>query len=98
MTPRLFVRKAARADIAEAFRWYEERSRGLGSEFVRAISLAYRAIERSPEQFPIVVDDIRKAVLRRFPYTIYFVILPRRISVIGVMHARRHPKRWQSRR
>ena len=98
MTPRLFVRKAARADIAEAFRWYEERSRGLGSEFLRVVSLAYRAIERSPEQFPIIEEDIRKVVLRRFPYTIYFVILPRRISVIGVMHARRHPTRWQSRR
>lgn len=98
MTPRLFVRKAARADIAEAFRWYEERSRGLGSEFLRGISLGFRAIERAPAQFPIAVDDMRKVVLRRFPYTIYFVILQRHISVVGVMHAKRHPKRWQSRR
>jgi hypothetical protein len=42
MTPRLFVRDDAAADIAEAAAWYEARRNGLGSEFTRAI----RAVER----------------------------------------------------
>lgn len=67
MTPRFFVRRAARADIAEAFRWYESRSAGLGHEFLRVVLVAFTAIERAPEQYPIAVDDIRKATLRRFP-------------------------------
>ena len=96
--PRLFVRKAAREDLSEAFQWYEARSRGLGHEFVRAVGVALGAIERAPEQFALAVDDIRRARLRRFPYLIYFVILPRHISVIAVIHGRRHPRRWQSRR
>ena len=33
--PRLYLWKAARADIAEAFRWYEGRSPGLGFEFLQ---------------------------------------------------------------
>ena len=98
MTPRLFVRKASRADIAEAFRWYEERSVGLGHEFLRAVRVAFRAIEQAPLQFPIALDDIRKVRLRRFPYMIYFVVLPQHISVIAVIHGRRHSRRWQSRR
>ena len=98
MTPRLFVRRAARADIAEAFKWYEVRSTGLGHEFLRAVRVAFAAIERAPERFPVAVDDIRKVVLRRFPYIVYYVVLRRGISVIAVMHGRRHPRRWQSRR
>ena len=96
--PRLFLRKAARADIAEAFRWYEARSIGLGFEFLRAVRVAFAGIERAPQQFPLALDDIRKALLPRFPYVVYFVIHPRGLSVIAVMHGRRDPRRWQSRR
>lgn len=59
--PRLYVRKAARADIAEAFRWYEARSTGLGFEFLRAVRVALAGIERAPEQYPVALDDIRKS-------------------------------------
>ena len=97
--PRLFVRKRARADIAAAFRWYEERSTGLGHEFLRAVRVALASIERAPEQHQVALDDIRKLPLVRFPYVVYYVVLKRgRVSVIAVTHGRRHPKRWQSRR
>jgi len=56
------------------------------------------AIERSPDQFPVVTEDIRKVVLSRFPYGIFFVTLHRHISVIAVTHMRQHPRRWRSRR
>ena len=98
MTPRLFVRRAARQEIAEAFRWYEERSPGLGHEFLRAVRATLARIEREPELYPLAVDDIRKAPLHRFPYVAYYVVLPRGVSVIAVIHGRRHPRRWQSRR
>jgi plasmid stabilization system protein ParE len=95
---RLFLRKVARADIAEAFRWYEARSAGLGFEFLRAVRVALAGIERAPEQYPLALDDIRKALLPRFPYVVYFVIHSRGLSVIAVLHGRRDPRRWQSRR
>src|SRR5690348_4641332 len=44
VTPRFFVRRAARADIAEAFRWYERRSAGLGHEFLRSVRVAFAEI------------------------------------------------------
>lgn len=98
MTPRLFVRRPARADIADAFKWYESRSAGLGHEFLRAIRVAFASITRSPEQYPVAIDDIRRCTLRRFPFVIYYVVLSRGVSVIAVMHGRRHPQRWKSRR
>lgn len=96
--PRLFVRREARGDIAEAFRWYESRSVGLGHEFLRAVRVALAGIEREPARFPVAVDDIRKARVARFPYVAYYVALPTRTAVIAIMHGRRNPRRWQSRR
>jgi plasmid stabilization system protein ParE len=98
MTPRLFLRPEARAELAEAYRWYEERSTGLGHEFIRSVRIVLAAIERAPSQFPTALDDIRRAQLRRFPYLIYFVVLPESVSVLAVMHGRRDPRRWQARR
>lgn len=98
MTPRLFLRPAARADIAEARGWYDQRSTGLGLEFLRAVRVALAAIERAPGRFPVALDDIRRAQLGRFPYLVYYVVLPEAVSVIAVMHGRREPRRWQSRR
>lgn len=56
--PRLFVRDEARADIAEAFRWYEERRPGLGYEYTRIVRVALAAIARAPEQHRPGGDDI----------------------------------------
>lgn len=94
----LHVRDAARGDLQEAFRWYEERRTGLGREFVQAVRDKLEAIEQSPEQYPFAVEDIRKAPLQRFPYVVYYVILAEAVSVIAVMHSRRHPRRWEDRR
>ena len=97
-TPRLFIRKAARADLAEAFRWYEQRRVGLGHEFMRVARVTLAEIARAPEQFPVAVDDIRRVPLRHFPYVVYYVVLASHIAVIAVLHGRRNPRRWQSRR
>ena len=68
--PRLYLRRAARADIAEAFRWYDGRSPGLGFEFLRAVRVALAGIERAPEQYPVALDDIRQTLLPRSPHVV----------------------------
>jgi plasmid stabilization system protein ParE len=98
MTPRLFVRKPAKADVAAAFDWYEAHRAGLGDEFAEEVSAVYAAIEEQPLRFPIALDDIRMALVRRFPYVIYFVVLPRHTSVIAVLHGHRRPQVWRQRR
>jgi plasmid stabilization system protein ParE len=98
VTPRLFLRAAAKADLREAFDWYEERSTGLGFEFLRAARAALALIERHPSQFAIVLDDIRRVQLRRFPYAAYYFIADDRAVVIACAHGRQHPRRWSSRR
>ena len=98
MTPRLFIEPEAAEEIQAAVDWYEARSAGLGREFMRAIRVGLAAIERQPAQFPVVHGEIRRVMLRRFPYALYFVTEPAPVAVIACAHHRQHPHRWQSRR
>ena len=94
---RLVVRAAAEADIAEAARWYEQRSPGLGGEFLRAVDVALAEITRMPERYPVVRGKARRVLLRRFPYAVYFVTTPELVSVLACLHARRDPRHWRER-
>jgi plasmid stabilization system protein ParE len=94
---RLVVRGAAEEDIAEAARWYEQRSPGLGSEFLRAVDVALAESVRMPERYPVVRGKARRALLRRFPFAISFVATPDLVSVIACLHARRDPRVWRER-
>ncbi len=73
---RLVVRGAAEADIVEAARWYEQRSPGLGSEFLRAVDVTLAEIARMPERYPVVRANARRALLRRFPWDHFIVVTP----------------------
>ncbi len=97
MTPRLVVRRVAEADIADAALWYEERAIGLGADFSRTVDVALAEIQRMPERFPVVHRECRRALLRRFPYAIYFVLLADAIHVVACMHASWDPRRWEER-
>ena len=96
--PRLFVRKVAKADVADAFLWYETRRVGLGQEFADELAAVYAAIEEQPLRFPVVLDDLRMAVVHRFPYLVYFAITKAGVSVLAVLHGHRDPQVWQRRR
>ncbi len=94
---RLVVRDAAEADVLDAALWYEQRSPGLGREFLAAVDATLSEIAAMPKRYPLVRGEARRALLRRFPYGIYFVASPGLVSVIACLHARREPRRWQER-
>jgi hypothetical protein len=97
-SPPLLVRKEAAADLVEAVEWYDARRGGLGGEFLTAVRAVLAEIEESPERFPIVRGDIRRARLRRFPYALFYIVEQTQTVVTACMHFRRDPRRWQSRR
>lgn len=87
----------ARLDILEARSWYEERVPGLGDEFVRAVDASAAGILRFPTAYPEVHRDVRKAVLRRFPYSLLFAVDQADLVVLGCFHHRRDPSSWVDR-
>jgi plasmid stabilization system protein ParE len=97
VTPELIVRPEAEAEMGEAFDWYEKRVPGLGSDFLLNVDAAFHAILRNPYQYPMVHKNLRRALIRRFPYQVFFVLEEHRIVVLAVFHAKRIPKRWQGR-
>jgi hypothetical protein len=55
---------------------------------------AIRLIEEEPERHPVIRGRLRRVLLRRFPYGVYYKIYPSTISVVGVIHGHRHPDTW----
>jgi plasmid stabilization system protein ParE len=98
LRPILRVRPQADAEMGEAVRWYESQRRGLGLEFLFSARQMLSTIEDAPERFPKVRGEVRRALLRRFPYGILYLVEPEEIVVIGCFHSKRDPQRWQSRR
>ena len=97
MTRRPVFRPQADQEVQSARQWYEEQRLGLGIEFAKAIDEAVERIASNPLAFPAVHGETRRAVVRRFPYGIYFRVSADMIIVTAVMHGRRHPRRWQAR-
>lgn len=95
MTWKVIFEVAAQAEIAEAFDWYEQKSYGLGGDFLRVIAAAEEQLTRYPEAFPPTGDRFRRVLLRRFPYALHFELLSeQRVSVLACLHDRRSPARW----
>jgi len=87
----------ARLELAEAARWYNSQSRGLGSNLRREVKAAVARIVANPEWFGILEDDIRCCPVQGFPYGILYEIRPDRVLIVAVMHLHRAPGYWKSR-
>ena len=90
----LLLRGRAKADIRRAAKWYERQRKGLGRDFVAEVDAALGLIEANPEQYEVVHREIRHAVLRRFPYGVFYRIRSTKISVFAVMHLKRDDIPW----
>ncbi|MGE5514464.1 MAG: type II toxin-antitoxin system RelE/ParE family toxin [Bacteroidota bacterium] len=96
MPPVVFT-PAARAEFFDAADWYEAHGDGLGARFVGDLDALISRLGEHPQQFPRVHREIRRAVLRKFPYALYFRVLPDAVQVIACFHASRNPRRWHER-
>jgi plasmid stabilization system protein ParE len=93
----LIIRPEAEADMAEAFGWYEERKAGLGYEFLEEVAALFRQIQENPLRHAEVYGKARRALIRRFPYKVFYLFEGAKVEVIGVVHAKRDPQIWQKR-
>ena len=91
-----FIPQAER-DISDAYQWYEERSPGLGGEFLRALDVCFASIERNPLAYPAVHKELRRALVKRFPYAIFYAVHEGRLAVLACFHGKRDPKHLSDR-
>lgn len=90
-------RPEAQAEATETRQWYEQRQAGLGDAFTTELAKTVGVISANPLMFGPVLGDIRRGMLSRFPYAVYFRVTDTEIIVLAV-HGRQNPARWQSRR
>lgn len=94
---RLVAEPRVDLDVAAAYHWYDNEEPGLGAEFLDELLAAYDRIAAGPLQYQDVRSGVRRALLRRFPYVVYFAVEPDVVVVLAVLHASRDPAEWQRR-
>ena len=97
MVERVVVLPDAARDIDEAVAWYKARDPRLGDEFLRRVDDCLVAVRRTPDAFSGVGKGYRRAVLRRFPYGVFYEFANDSIVVYAVVHCAQDPVRWRSR-
>ncbi|MEZ2230493.1 MULTISPECIES: type II toxin-antitoxin system RelE/ParE family toxin [unclassified Microcoleus] len=93
----LVFRPEVREELDEAYNWYESQQVGLGDDFLDSVDETLNRICQMPESYPVVYRDVRRSVVRRFPYAVYYRIVSSRVIVTAIFHSRRDPKAWQVR-
>lgn len=73
MNHRLIIAPLAEADIKTSFCWYEERSPGLGRDFINRVEAKFAVIVQSPQLFRKRFGPYRLGATERFPFSIYFI-------------------------
>lgn len=96
MTRVIFLAEA-RAEALETFNWYEEQRPGLGAVFRDAMDRAIARVQKTPLAYPVQYRELRRVLVDRFPYAMFYRILPDAIVVVGVIHSKRHPREWKRR-
>ncbi|MGL4462664.1 MAG: type II toxin-antitoxin system RelE/ParE family toxin [Planctomycetia bacterium] len=94
---RLIYHPEAEAEAAEAARYYETRSPGLGVRFSLEFEAAVAAILSAPDRWPIVEGHLRCYTVSRFPYALYYLVVGDELRILVVKHHRRHPDYWRRR-
>jgi plasmid stabilization system protein ParE len=87
----------AQEEMTAAARYYQAQSTGLGTEFLAEVERTIAAIVSHPKAAPKVKPDIRRRLLKRFPFGILYATTIDEIVVLAVMHLRRRPGYWQDR-
>lgn len=87
----------ARLEFDAAADWYGEQSASVGCDFIAQVRAVIQRIASNPQLYPVVHNEARKAVLRRFPYVIIYREDLHEVLILAVLHAARDPAVWRGR-
>ena len=85
------LRQKARTEFDTAINWYERQQPGVGTEFAKCVQAILDGISATPELQASVYREVRKALVRQFPYAIYKRVRADRVVVLAVFHSKRNP-------
>jgi plasmid stabilization system protein ParE len=97
MPATLIIRPEAEQDTTEAYDWYEGRQTGLGARFLRHVEACLRAVCDNPEGYATVHENYRRALVRKFPYSVFYEYADGTVTVYSVFHNSQNPAKWRRR-
>jgi len=97
MDYKLIIRPEAKADLLDTFQWYQEQRQGLGYDFKLCVDEVISKIQKNPLIHKKVFHNVRRSVIKRFPFGLFYIVEDNTIIVLAVSHARRDPRRWKVR-
>lgn len=98
MAYRLKFSARALRETGDAQEWYELQSPGLGAEFMAALELQLKRLEQAPLLYSEVIQNVRRALLPRFPYGLFYVVRSNFVHILAVLHDARNPGCWPQKR
>ncbi|QDG50970.1 type II toxin-antitoxin system RelE/ParE family toxin [Persicimonas caeni] len=87
----------ASRDLEAAVEWYDVHGDDLGDRFIDGLEELLDRLTSHPSLHAPVEGDVRRALIRQFPYAVYYLPKPNTIRVLAILHTSRRPDYWQSR-
>lgn len=99
MAARLIMAEEAELDVADAYTFYERQRVGLGEDFLARVDACIQSILRAPTVRAFFLNDYRRALVRKFPYAVYYTYedADDRVIVYCIFHTSRDPKKLRER-
>ena len=98
MSKPLEIRPAAREDFLDASEWYLSESVALKDTFVKMARETVSSVRERPRSFPVVFGpSVRRAIVKKFPFSVYFIDDGDRIIILSIFHDSRNPIIWHGR-
>jgi plasmid stabilization system protein ParE len=91
------VHPEAETEIDAAFNWYWQDSVRAALRFDSELRQTFGLLRRDPSAYSLYLRGTRRALVNRYPYSVIFRELPRKIEIIAVAHAKRRPTYWVKR-
>jgi toxin ParE1/3/4 len=80
-------------DLIIAFEWYEKQRRGLGFEFLDCVEAVIETIQQMPQLYANHHNHFRRALIRRFPFSIFYTMEEKTLVVHAIFDNRQNPAR-----
>jgi plasmid stabilization system protein ParE len=87
----------AEHEMLDAAWYYEQQVTGLGDAFLVKVQAAARDIAEHPYRWPVIRVNIRRRLIHRFPYGLYYRVEKDTIVILSVAHLHRRPTYWMGR-
>ena len=98
MITRVSFHELAEFELNDVAVFFESKTAGLGVRFLSAVEKAVAEVQQHPQASPIILEQVRRKLVWKFPYSIMFIIKPDHIRILAIANHKRRPFYWGGRK